>query len=242
MIEILHGDCFELIKDVESKSIDLILEDMPYNITACNWDCKIDLEKYWESRKRIIKDNGAIVLFGSEPFSSYLRMSNIKDFKYDWIWNKKLAGNGILAKRQPLKIHETISVFNSTIYKPQMIKGIFRKKMGLRESEITGGDSFCDTTQNDLYYPVSIQEFSIAGLRRYRFHPTEKPVSLFEYLIKTYTNENNLVFDGFLGSGTTAVACKQLNRNYIGIEKEQKYFEISIDRVDKVRVINREYF
>jgi len=226
------GDCLEVMKDIPDNSIDMILCDLPYGTTACKWDTIIPFEPLWEQYNRIIKDNGAIVLFGSEPFSSALRMSNIKNFKYDWIWNKKLAGNGILAKRQPLKIHEIISVFNSNIYIPQMTKRKMRKKMGLKESEITGGNSFAKEYVNDEYYPVSIQEFSIANLRRGRLHPTQKPVELLEYLIKTYTNEGDLVLDNCAGSGTTGVACKNLNRNYILIEKEPEYIDIINKRLN----------
>ena len=131
-------------------------------------------------------------------------MSNLKAFKYDWIWNKKLAGNGILAKRQPLKIHEIVSVFNTTTYHPQMTKGVMRAKMGLSESDITGGNSFAESYVNDEYYPVTIQEFSIAGERSERLHPTQKPVDLLRYLVLTYTNEGDTVLDNCMGSGTTS--------------------------------------
>ena len=186
----------------------------------------------WAELKRIIKPNGAIVLFGSEPFSSALRMSNIKNYKYDWVWDKKLAGNGILAKKQPLKTHELVHIFNSKIYYPQKTKGKFRKKMGLKESEITGGDSFASQTENDEYYPKSIQEFSMAGHRIGRLHPTQKPVALMEYLIKTYTLEGETVLDFTMGSGTTGVACKNLNRDFIGIEKNETYFQIAKERIE----------
>jgi len=231
-IELIQGDCLEKMKDIPDKSIDMILCDLPYGTTACKWDTIIPFEPLWEQYKRIIKDNGAIVLFGSEPFSSYLRMSNIKDYKYDWIWNKKLAGNGILAKKQPLKIHEIASVFHSKRYNPQKTKGVFRKKMGLYECEITGGSSFAESKENDEYYPKSIIEFSSAN-RLNRLHPTQKPVALFEYLIKTYTNEGDLVLDNCMGSGTTGVACKNLNRNFIGIELDPEYFKIAEKRINE---------
>lgn len=160
-------------------------------------------------------------------------MSNIKDFKYDWIWNKKLAGNGILAKKQPLKIHEIVSVFHSKIYIPQMTKGKFRKKMGLKESKITGGNSFAYETENDLYYPVSIQEFGIGNMRKGRLHPTQKPVPLLEYLIRTYTNEGETVLDNCMGSGSTGVACVNTNRNFIGIELDENYFNIAQKRINQ---------
>lgn len=205
--------------------------------TACKWDVIIPFEPLWEQYKRVIKDRGAIVLFGSEPFSSYLRMSNIKQYKYDWVWNKKLAGNGILAKKQPLKIHEIISVFNSGIYYPQKTKGKFRKKMGLKESQITGGGSFCKETENDEYYPTSIQEVGIGNLRTGRLHPTQKPVALLEYLIKTYTLEGETVLDNCMGSGSTGVACINTKRNFIGIEKDEMYFAIAKKRIEEAQQV-----
>ena len=229
--DIKQGDCLELMKNIPDGSIDMILCDLPYGTTACKWDTVIPFEPLWEQYNRIIKDNGAIVLFGSEPFSSALRMSNIKNYKYDWVWNKALAGNGILAKKQPLKIHENIMVFHSKIYQPQMTKGKFRKKMGLKESEITGGDSFSEEYSNDMYYPKSILDFSAGGLRRGRLHPTQKPVALLEYLIKTYTNEGETVLDNCMGSGSTGVACVNTNRNFIGIELDENYFHIAEKRI-----------
>ena len=232
-IKFIHGDCLEEMPKLADKSIDMILCDLPYGTTACKWDTVIPFEPLWKEYKRLIKDNGAIVLFGSEPFSSYLRLSNIKDFKYDWIWNKKLAGNGILAKRQPLKIHEIASVFHSSVYYPQKTKGIFRKKMGLQESEITGGSSFCKVVENDEYYPVSIQEFGIGNMRIGRLHPTQKPVALFEYLIRTYTNEGDTVLDNCSGSGTTGIAAFNTKRNAILIEKDEQYFNVAKERFDR---------
>ena len=221
------------MKNIPDASIDAIITDPPYWTTACKWDSVIPFEPMWAELKRIIKPSGAIVLFGSEPFSSALRMSNLKMYKYDWIWNKKLAGNWILAKIQPLKIHEIISVFSKgkTMYIPQKTKGRFRKKMWLKESEITGGDSFSEITENDDYYPISIQDFSLAWLRRWRLHPTQKPVALLEYLIKTYTNEWETVLDFTAGSWTTWVACKNTNRNYILIEKDELYCNIIRNRL-----------
>ena len=232
MVDLKHGDCLELMKDIPDGSVDLVLTDPPYGTTACKWDRVIPFEPMWEQLNRIIKLNGAICLFGSEPFSSYLRMSNIKNFKYDWIWNKKLAGNGILAKKQPLKIHEIVSVFHSGIYMPQMTKGRYRKKMGLRESKITGGNSYVNQTENDLYYPKSILEYGIGNMRKCRLHPTQKPIGLLEYLIRTYTNESETVLDFTMGSGSTGVACVNTNRRFIGIELDDKYFEIAKQRID----------
>jgi site-specific DNA-methyltransferase (adenine-specific) len=233
---LLKGDCLEWMNKIPCQSIDMILCDLPYGTTACKWDEIIPFDKLWEQYERIIKEGGAICLFGSEPFSSKLRMSNLKLYKYDWIWNKKLAGNGILAKKQPLKIHEIVSVFNSKIYYPQKTKGKFRKKMGLKESEITGGNSFAQQTENDEYYPTSIQEFGIGNMRIGRLHPTQKPVDLLEYLIKTYTFENEIVLDNCAGSCSTAIASKNTNRKWICIEQEEKYCDISVDRIKSHKI------
>ena len=232
---LFQGDCLDIMPLIPDKSVQLILADLPYGTTACKWDSIIDLDLLWKQYKRILKDNGAILLFGSEPFSSNIRMSNMKMYKYDWIWNKKLAGNGILAKKQPLKIHEIVSIFNSKIYYPLKTKGIFRKKMKLKVSEINGGDGFCEETKNDDYYPVSIQEFGIGNLRKDRLHPTQKPVALLEYLIKTYTNENDIVLDNCMGSGSTGVACINTNRSFIGIELDETYFNIAKKRIEEVQ-------
>ena len=191
----------------------------------------------WEQLNRIIKPNGAICLFGSEPFSSALRMSNIKNFKYDWVWNKKLAGNGLNARRQPLKIHENIMVFNTTIYNPQMKKGKMRKKMTghIKPCELFGTGATTQEYTNDLYFPQSIIEFSSAGMRKERLHPTQKPVSLLEYLIHTYTKEGETVLDFTMGSGSTGVACINTNRNFIGMELDEKYFEIAQQRIEEAQ-------
>ena len=239
MYKLYNGDCLEIMDRLieEGVKVDCILTDPPYGTTACKWDTIIPFEGMWERLNKLIKPNGAIVLFGSEPFSSALRMSNIKNYKYDWVWNKKLAGNGILAKRQPLKIHEIVSVFNSKVYYPQMTKGKMRKKLtnNLKISEINNGDGIkcAKETYNDEYYPVSIQEFTLANLRKGRLHPTQKPTDLLEYLIKTYTNENELVLDFTMGSGSTGVACMNTNRKFIGIELDNNYFDIASKRIEE---------
>jgi site-specific DNA-methyltransferase (adenine-specific) len=217
--------------------VDAIITDPPYGTTGCKWDSVIPFDEMWKRLNELIKDKHAVVLFGSEPFSSRLRCSNIKNFKYDWIWNKKLAGNGILAKKQPLKIHEIISVFNSNIYYPIMRQGKYREKMSNRLNTnncelLSNSNTEVNMYKNDLYYPVSIQEFTSANLRTGRYHPTQKPVDLMEYLVKTYTNENDTVLDFTMGSGTTGVACKRLNRNFIGIELDDKYYNIAKERID----------
>ena len=238
-IELYHGDCLEVMDVLITMGVkvDCIITDPPYGTTDCKWDSIIPFEPMWERLNKLIKDKGAIVLFGSEPFSSRLRCSNIKNYKYDWIWNKKLAGNGILAKKQPLKIHEIISVFNSNIYYPIMRQGKYREKMsnGLNTNNcelLSNSNTEVNMYKNDLYYPVSIQEFTSANLRTGRYHPTQKPVPLMEYLIKTYSKEGETVLDFTMGSGTTGVACKRLNRNFIGIELDEKYFNIAKERIN----------
>lgn len=235
MIKLIYGDCLDEMKTISDNSVDMLLCDLPYGTTSCKWDIVIPFDLLWEQYKRISK-GGCIALFGSEPFSSYLRLSNIKWYKYDWIWNKKLAGNGILVKKQPLKIHEIVSIFyKNNKYFPQMIKGKLRRKMtnNPKISEINGGDGIkrCKETFNDLYYPVSIQTFSSANLRTNRLHPTQKPVELLSYLIKTYSEENDTILDNCMGSGSVGVACKRVKRNFIGIEKDEKYFNIAKKRI-----------
>jgi len=236
MIDLRHGDCLELMKDIPDKSIDMILCDLPYGTTSCKWDVVIPFEPLWEQYKRIIKDGGAIVLFGSEPFSSALRMSNINDFKYDWIWNKSQAGNPFLTKRQPMKIHECISVFNSTIYNPQMTKGKPRMKGGYqdKDNDMFGAKPKYKSYWSDEYYPKSILQFSNAA-KKGRLHTAQKPVPLLEYLIKTYTNEGETVLDNCMGSGSTGVACINTNRSFIGIEKDDKYFAIAEERINAAK-------
>lgn len=232
-IELFQGNCLEIMKDIPDKSVDMILCDLPYGTTQCKWDTIIPFEDLWKQYNRVIKTDGAIVLFGSEPFSSSLRMSNIKKYKYDWVWDKKQAGNVLNAKRQPLKTFENIIVFNTKSYYPQMRTGKLRKKGGLnKQPEITGKVDLNYTTYNDKYYPIAILEFSNAN-KRNRLHPTQKPVELLEYLINTYTKENETVLDNCMGSGSTGVACKNLNRNFIGIELDECYFNIAKERIEK---------
>ena len=239
MYKLYNGDCLEIMDKLikEGVKVDCILTDPPYGTTACKWDTVIPFDEMWERLNNLIKPNGAIVLFGSEPFSSALRMSNIKNYKYDWVWNKKLAGNGILAKRQPLKIHEIVSVFNSKVYYPQMTKGKMRRKLtnNPKISEINNGDGIkcAKETYNDEYYPISIQKFTLANLRKGRLHPTQKPTDLLEYLIKTYTKENEVVLDFTMGSGSTGVACMNTNRKFIGVELDNNYFDIASKRIEE---------
>jgi site-specific DNA-methyltransferase (adenine-specific) len=229
--QIIEGDCLEAMKKLPDKSIDMILCDLPYGTTACKWDTVIPFEPLWEQYKRLIKSNRAIVLTASQPFTTSLISSNMKHFKYCWVWNKKISGNPLLAKYQPLKIHEDVCVFSygTNNYNPLMRKGKKRVKGGgyskLLQMEMTKSVS-------DEYYPVSILEFSNA---KRGLHPTQKPVALFEYLIKTYTQPGEIVLDNCIGSGTTAVAALNTGRFFIGIEKEPKYVEIARKRVEQAQ-------
>ena len=227
-----NGNCLDLMSDIDDKSIDMILCDLPYGTTACKWDSVIPFEPLWAHYKRIIKDNGAIVLTASQPFTSALVMSNPKMFKYCWVWNKAKAANYVNAKKQPLKIHEDIAVFcKGNNYNPQKTIGKFRKKGGYTVNREVAVAQNPTVSFNDTYYPKSILDFSVAGNKDSTLHPTQKPVALFEYLIKTYTNEGELVLDNCAGSGTTAIACLKTNRNYILIEQETKYCDIANKRI-----------
>jgi len=250
-IELIQGDCLEKMKDIPDGSIDLILTYPPYGTTACKWDSVIPFEPMWERLNRIIKPNGAIVLFGSEPFSSALIMSNIKNYKYDWIWQKSHPTNFALVKKQPMKYHENVHLFYSKqpTYNPQMIEGainhgdnrhLVEGAINKSESQPTMKAVRTDTYKSGLKYPSSVQKFNSHN-RADLSHPTQKPVALMEYLIKTYTNEGETVLDFTMGSGTTGVACKNLNRNFIGIELDPEYFKIAEKRInDKVKELKDE--
>jgi site-specific DNA-methyltransferase (adenine-specific) len=233
---IYNEDCLEGMKRIDDKSIDMILCDLPYGTTACKWDTIIPFEPLWEQYNRIIKDNGAIVLFGSEPFSSRLRMSNLKMFKYDWIWNKKKGGNPLLSKIQPIKIYEVVSVFGKgkVNYYPIMVDRDKPKARGKNKGKTseTTNNAFTKNKVYTQYYPKAIIELSNANQRN-KLHPTQKPVALCEYLIKTYTNDDDTVLDNCIGSGTTAIACINTNRNYIGFELDKHYCDIANERIQK---------
>ena len=235
MNKALIGDCLELMKDIKTGSIDMILCDLPYGTTQCKWDTIIPFDLLWAEYSRIIKDDVAIVLTGAEPFSSYLRISNIKYYKYDWIWDK-VKGTGFLnAKKQPMRNHELASVFykKQCTYNPQKTKGHIKKESFRAKHHQTDvyGDMNNDYTYSSTErYPRSIQVFS-TDTQNSSLHPTQKPVALFEYFIKTYTNEGEIVLDNTAGSFTTAIACLNTNRNYICMEKEEKYFDIGINRI-----------
>jgi DNA modification methylase len=236
------GDCLEVMKIVPDKSIDMILCDLPYGTTACKWDVIIPFKPLWEQYKRIIKDKGCIALFGSEPFSTLLRMSNFGNYKYDWIWEKERPSNITGMHYSPGRVHEVISIFNSKIYYPIMENSIQPKnnKKGLNPSQngiMNRPESIpIDTIIQDNYdntkrFPRDVIKFNREIRNKSgRYHPTQKPVALLEYLIKTYTKENELILDNCMGSGSTKIACMNTNRKFIGIEKDEKYFEIAINR------------
>ena len=247
MIDLRKGDCLEVMKSIPDGSIDAIITDPPYGTTACKWDSVIDFDLMWEQLNRIIKPNGAIVLFGNEPFSSALRMSNIKNYKYDWIWEKETHSNFFQAKYCPLSRTENVSVFGEFgmnsgakkigTYNPQGVieinkkkkdSGYGERKMGLSHSStLVKGTEYVQKFTN---YPQRLQKFN---RDKNAVHPTQKPIALMEYLIKTYTNENETVLDFTMGSGSTGVAAKNLKRNFIGIEQDNKYFDIATERINK---------
>lgn len=239
MVNLMHGDCLELMKNIPDGSVDLVLTDPPYGTTACKWDSVIPFEPMWEQLNRIIKKNGAIVLFGSEPFSSALRVSNIKHFKYDWYWQKTTPTGFLNAKKQPLRNVETISVFYSKqpTYNPQKTYGHKRKislakhKQNCKKAEEYNdyGLASYDSTER---YPTQILQYK-TDRQKSALHPTQKPVALLEYLIRTYTSEGETVLDFTMGSGSTGVACVNTNRRFIGIELDPGYFDIATKRISE---------
>jgi len=233
-----HDDCFNVFPKLQESSIDLVLCDMPYGTTACKWDTVIDLERMWKELKRIVKANTAIVLFGVEPFSSVLRVSNIKQFKYDWVWNKLVATGHLNCKKQPMRLYELISIFykEQCSYNYQItdkpVKNIRPHSIKPRAKTDNYGQfslSCPRSIPENKQYPKNILEMPRDQGEYY--HPTQKPVALMEYLIKTYSNEGDTVLDFCMGSGTTGVACKNLNRGFIGIEKDESYFNIAKERI-----------
>ena len=213
-------------------SVDMILCDLPYGTTACKWDTVIPFEPLWAQYRRIAKRNAAIVLTASQPFTTALIASNIKEFRYCWVWDKKIAANFAGANRQPLRVTEDVVVFGGPTYHPQKVKGRLRMKGGGKQFVGIYGDS--DKTslpyESDEYHPTNIIEITNAA-RTHKVHPTQKPVALMEYLIRTYTHEGETVLDNCMGSGTTGVACANTDRNFIGIERDDKYFQVASERI-----------
>lgn len=243
--KLYHGDCLDIMKNIPDASIDMILCDLPYGTTACKWDSIIPFEPLWEQYKRIIKNNGAIVLTASQPFTSKLISSNYEMFKCEWIWEKTQATGHLDAKRKPMRAHENICVFykKQATYNPIKTQGHKRKVSLARHKQNTEknqtevyhkSDNFTDYDTTERY-PRSVLTFA-SDKQKCSLHPTQKPVALFEYFIKTYTNEGELVLDNCIGSGTTAIACINTKRNYIGIEKEQKYFDIANERIKQLQL------
>ena len=228
------GDCLEIIKDIPNGSVDMILCDLPYGTTRNKWDSIIPLDKLWEQYNRIIKENGAIVLFAQTPFDKVLGCSNINNLKYEWIWEKPQGTGHLNAKKMPLKSHENILVFykNLPTYNPQMEGDEVRKvKRSGNKSKTTNYGDFIEIAESEYQgrYPKSVLKFK---KDKEHLHPTQKPVELLEYLIKTYTDECETVLDNTMGSGSTGVACLNTNRNFIGIELDDTYFEIAKQRIE----------
>ena len=237
---IYNEDCLEGMKQIDDKSIDCVICDLPYGTTACSWDIIIPFDKLWEQYNRIIKDNGAILLFGQEPFSSYLRLSNIENYKYDIYWQKERLTNIQQVKRRVGKDVECISVFykKQCTYNPQMLtyngpkrsNKIGNGKLGLL-SDSKNKKPF-EYKDNGKRYPTQVWKFK-RDILTSNLHPTQKPVALLEELIKTFSNEGDLILDNCMGSGSTAIACINTNRNYIGFENNKQYYDISIERINK---------
>jgi site-specific DNA-methyltransferase (adenine-specific) len=231
--QLIQGDCLEEMGSIPDGSVDLILSDPPYGTTACSWDSIIPFEPMWAHLKRIIKPNGAIVMTASQPFTSALIMSNVKMFKYCWVWEKSLPVGFQGANRRPLKNHEDVCVFNAVLYNPVGLQpyGKLNKRSGV--GEFSSNVNTQQYTQQYTNYPRSVLKIASQGNTT---HPTQKPVALMKYLIKTYTNEDDTVLDFCMGSGTTGVACVKTDRNFIGIEKDPEYFKMASDRVEQAKL------
>ena len=258
--KLFKGDCLEVMKSIKDKSIDMILCDLPYGTTACKWDVIIPFDKLWEQYERIIKPNGAIVLTATEPFTSYLLLSNISLYRHKRVWVKSKCPNFLQAGNQPRKMHEDIIVFSKGSYgyqskikstynpiKENVVNNTINNKgahISKTMKRLTGNMNVVLKSAEDYNdqenYPDDIDFFDNEKIKE---HPTQKPIGLFEYLIKTYTNENDLVLDNTMGSGTTGVACVNTNRNFIGIEKDEKYFAIAEKRINEaIAIQNRDCF
>jgi len=232
---LFQGDCLDIMPLIPDKSVQLILADLPYGTTACKWDSIIDLDLLWKQYKRIMTDNGAIVLTASQPFTTVLIGNDLKMFKYNLVWDKVAVTNPMLAKKQPMRCHEDVLVFydKQPTYNPQMRVGIKWSRAGKKQhtTDTLGQSTLFNngSDESEMKYPKSIITFSNADKTKNE-HPTQKPLELMKYLIKTYSNENDMVLDNTMGSGTTPLAAKELNRKFIGIEKEPKYYEIACQR------------
>ena len=240
-MKIYNGDCLEVMKNIPDKSVDLVLCDLPYQMTGMKWDCLIDLDRLWKQYNRILKENGNVVLFCTGLFTYKLIQSNLKNYKYKLIWKKNVPTGMASAKYRPMKYYEEIVVFNSgtrATYNP-----IPKERVGIGK-DCYNYDHYCGKNNHiqidkqarrydpNFVQPSDILEFNVVPNRRRKLHPTQKPVELCEYLIKTYSNEGDVVLDNCMGSGTTGIACKKLNRDFIGIELDKTYFDISKTRLE----------
>lgn len=242
-MKLYKGDCLEIMKEIPDKSIDMILCDPPYGTSFCNWDRVLSFTELWKQYKRIRKDRAPILLFGSEPYSSYCRLSNIEEYRYDIKWQKEKPTNVFTIKKQPGRVYEDIMIFYKVTpkYKPIMKKrenvtnpSPMRGNLNIDETNlITGVYKHSKEYNPNLVYPINVIKFNRDGKKGNKaLHPTQKPVALLEYLIKTYTNEGDVVLDNCMGSGSTGVACLNTNREFIGIEKDEKYFNIAKERIN----------
>ena len=254
-VKLIQGDCIEEMQKLidDGVKVDMVLTDPPYGTTACKWDSVIPFDMMWECLNQLTYDDTPVALFGSEPFSSYLRLSNIQNYRYDWIWHKNYSGGFVTAKKMPMKYHEIISIFykKQPTYNPQFQEYSETTKKRFKEGETHKGKS-----PNRIHeglvpkhhpisfkrgkYPESVQYFKgVNTANNERLHPTQKPVKLLEYLIKTSTNEDSLVLDFTMGSGSTGVACMETNRNFIGIELDKEYYEIAEQRINEAKAQRR---
>ena len=230
-----HGDCLTLMKDIDTNSVDMLLVDLPYGTTQCKWDSIISLKDLWIEYNRIIKDNGAMLFHCAQPFTSNLIMSNVKNFKYEWVWEKSKASNYLNAKKQPLRAHESIAVFyrKPPTYNPQMTQGeAYNKGTAKRETEVYGSQRAVEVKSDGERYPRTVQYF-VTAEKEGKLHPTQKPIALTEYCVKTFSNPGDVILDNTMGSGTTGVACVNLDREFIGIEKDKEYFDIAVERISE---------
>ena len=235
-----HGDCLDILPTLPAQSVDAIIADPPYGTTACKWDSVIPLDAMWRELKRVIKPRGAVVLFAAQPFTSALVMSNAGWFRYSWVWDKVVKTGHLNARQMPLRRHEDIVVFSPAsnggyCYNPHMRKGEYRQKGGTGKNGGVYGSYAVDVKFNDEYYPDSILQLSKGAQTHENLHPTQKPVDLLRYLVRTYTNAGETVLDFTMGSGTCGVACVMEGRNFIGVELDAGYFDIAKRRIEQVQ-------
>ena len=252
VVKLFLGDCLELYKTIEPKSIDLILTDLPYGTTACKWDTIIPFDKLWEMVNYLLKPNGAFITTASQPFTSALVMSNPKMFKYEWIWEKTMPTGMAQSSYMPMKYHENILIFSNgkTIFNKQLAErsesGKVRAKTPIygnsdKSNHVNIGKQYAKQYDPEKVNPKTVLKFGSVANSNGKLHPTQKPVALFEYLLKTYSNEGMTIFDPCMGSGTTGIACKNLNRNFIGIEKDETYFKIAQRRINEPTLFHQNY-